>query len=184
MQDKILNGFLRHQYEEGMRLAAESDLLDLMPVGTEPYSRFMAEFSCRGLVRNPNGEIAEANQFAAAIWFPPDYLRHADPFRVLGWLGPRAVFHPNISDKAPVICVGRLTPGTPLVDLLYQLFEIITYQKVTMREDDALNITACAWARQNTHRFPIDGRPLKRRVVEFELNVSAPDHQTSEGHAS
>jgi hypothetical protein len=179
--NKMLEGFLRRQHEEAMRLAGESDLLDVLPVGVEPYARFMAEFSCRGLVRNENGEITEANRFAVGIWFPPDYLRRADPFQVLAWLGPRWVWHPNISDMVPLICVGRLTPGTPLVDLLYQVFEIITYQKVTMREDDALNPIACGWARQNAHRFPIDSRAIKRRVVQFQLSMTGPDHQTPEG---
>ena len=62
----------------------------------------------------------------------------------------------------------------------YQLFEIITYKRVTMREDDALNPVACAWARRNTHRFPIDPRPLKRRTVEFRLCATGPDHHASE----
>jgi hypothetical protein len=33
-----------------------------------------------------------------------------------------------------------------------------------MREHRALNHDACAWARNHTHRFPVDRRPLKRRV--------------------
>jgi hypothetical protein len=183
VQNRMLEGFLRSQHQEGMHLAAESDLLDLLPVGAEPHTRFIAEFGCKGLVRDENGGITEANRFAVGIWFPPDYLRRADPFQVLAWLGPKAVFHPNISHMVPLICVGRLTPGTPLVDLLYQVFEIITYQKVTMREDDALNPAACSWARQNAHRFPIDPRPLKRRVVQFQLSVAGPDGQTPEGRS-
>ena len=107
--------------------------------------------------------MTEASRFEVGIWFPSDYLRRAEPWEVLTWLGPRRVFHPNISDRMPVICVGRLAPGTWLVDLLYQVFEIISYQKVTMREDDALNPAACAWARENQHRFPVDRRPLKWR---------------------
>jgi hypothetical protein len=83
------------------------------------------------------------------------------------------VFHPNISDKAPFICVGKLAPNTPLVDILYQCFEIITYNKVTMREDDALNTEACVWARENQHRFPIDRRPLKRRALDLEVEQIA-----------
>jgi hypothetical protein len=184
MANKILDSFLRRQYEEGKRLAAESDLLRLIPVGSEPYDRFVAEYRCTGLVRQANGEISEANRFAVGVWFPGDYIRRADPFQVLTWLFPRHAWHPNIGDKAPVICVGRIAPGTPLIDILYQVFEIITFNKVTMREDDALNLAACAWARQNTHRFPIDHRPLKRRAIQFQLNVSAADHQISEAHES
>lgn len=169
MEDRILEAFLNRQREEGLALAAGSDLLELAPLPGSPPERYVATFRCRGLVREGEGEVATADRFDVGIWFPPDYLRRADPFRVLTWLGPRRVFHPNISDRAPIVCVGRLTPGTGLVDLLYQLFEIVTWQKVTMREDDALNAAACAWARANRDRLPIDRRPLKRRLLDLEL---------------
>lgn len=162
-RDPVYEAFLARQHEEGVALAAASDLLELVPLDGTPPSRYIARFKCSGLVQSPNGRVTEADRFEVGIWFPSDYLRRAEPWEVLTWLGPRRVFHPNISDQWPVICVGRLTPGTWLVDLLYQCFEIISYQKVTMREDDALNPAACAWARENQNRFPIDRRPLKWR---------------------
>jgi hypothetical protein len=173
MQDKIFEAFLKRQYEEGMALAESSDLLDLYPMGVEPPNRYVAAFRCKGLVGGGDGEPIEADYFEVGIWFPSDYLRRAEPFQVLTWLGPWDVFHPNISDKGPFICVGKLAPNTPLVDILYQCFEIITYNKVTMREDDALNAAACVWARDNQHRFPIDRRPLKRRALDLKIEEAA-----------
>ena len=175
MQDKIFAAFLRRQFEEGRALAEASDLLELFPMTTvdgEPPQTHIARFLCKGLVRASDGAIVEANHFEVMINFPSDYLRRADPFQVLTWFGPINVFHPNISDRAPLICVGKLAPNTPLVDLLYQCFEIITYNKVTMREDDALNVDACRWARENQHRFPIDRRPLKRRELKSQIRES------------
>ena len=169
MTDKVLAAFLARQSEEGMALAAASDLLELVPVDGAPPQRYLADFRCRGLVQTESGEIVTADRFVVGVWFPDDYLRRADPFQVLTWLEPGCIFHPNVSSNAPLICIGRLAPGTSLVDLLYRCFEIITYSKVTMREDDALNKEACAWARNNQHRFPVDRRPLKRRRVEFGL---------------
>jgi len=163
-RDPVYEAFLARQYEEAMALAAGSDLLELEPLGEHPPDRYIARFRCTGLVRRPGGGVTEARHFEVGIWFPSDYLRRAEPWQVLTWLGPREVFHPNISARLPVICVGRLKPGTWLVDLLYQCFEIISYQKVTMREDDALNTAACAWTRQHLHRLPVDRRPLKWRA--------------------
>ena len=183
MQDRIFNGFLTRQFTEGMALAAESDLLALHAEPASPPQRYVARFACRGLVRLDDGTVSEADAFAVGIYFPPDYLRAAHPLQVLTWLGPRNVFHPNISDRAPVICIGRITPGTALVDLCYQCFEIITYQKCTMREDDALNAVACTWARSNQHRFPIDARPLKRRAIEMQVKLLAPAAAHREDHA-
>ena len=174
MQDNIFESFLERQQKEGMALAAESDLLELIPMfafDDGPPQYYLARFHCKGLVRSFDGEIVEADRFEVMISFPSDYLRRADPFEVLSWMGPREVFHPNISAKAPVICIGRLAPGTPLVDIIYQCFEIITYNKVTMREDDALNREACVWARANQQRFPVDSRPLKRRALDIQIEA-------------
>jgi hypothetical protein len=169
MKDAVFTSFLEQQLDSGLRLAAESDLLELVPMdGTAPQ-RYIARFRCRGLVRTADGEIVEAEDFAVGITFPDDYLRCAKPASVITWLGPRNVFHPNISDRAPVVCVGRLSPGTELVDLLFQLFEMITWRKVTMREDDALNPAACVWARGHRDQFPVDTRPLKRRAGRIRV---------------
>jgi ubiquitin-protein ligase len=167
--DKIYNAFLDRQFEEGTALARASDLLTLVPLGGPPPTHYVVKLRCKGLLRNADGEVAEAGYFEAGIWFPSDYLRQVNPPQVLTWFGPPNIWHPNISDRGPFICAGKISPGTPLVDLIYQIFEIVTYTKVTMREDDALNKAACVWARQNKHRFPIDKRPLKRRALNLEV---------------
>jgi hypothetical protein len=168
MTDRVLASFLARQQEEGLALAAESDLVRLLPLGV-PADRYLVEFRCKGLVERAAGEIVEADRFQVAVRFPADYLRTVNPFQVLTFLGPRNVWHPNIAATKPVICVGRLAPGTGLVDLIYQVFEILTWHKVTMREDDALNRAACEWARGHRDRFPVDRRPLKRRPVAAHI---------------
>jgi hypothetical protein len=168
-RDLVFESYFQRQHTEGMALAASSDLLELKACAFSPPS-FVATFRCKGLVRSPEGTIEEADFFQAGIWIPPDYLRRVDPFEILRWFGPSNIWHPNISDTMPLICVGRLVPGTPLVDILYQIFEVITYTKYTPREDDCLNKACCAWARQNHHRFPVDRRPLKRRPLNLEVS--------------
>jgi hypothetical protein len=162
IRDPVYHAFLTRQSEEARALAATSDLIELVPLGPAPADRYLARFGCTGLVRRGD-RVLEAGHFEIGIWFPTDYLRRADPAQVLTWLGPFDVFHPNISHRLPFICIGRLSPGTALVDLVYQCFEIITWQKVTMREDDALNPGACGWAREHRARLPVDRRPLKWR---------------------
>ena len=179
MTDRVLETFLSRQLDEGLALAGESDLLQLLPLG-EPADRFVAAFTCTGLVQQASDRIVEAAHFEVGIWFPSDYLRRAEPFRVLTWLGPRNIWHPNIAADAPVICVGRLAPGTSLVDLLYQVFEIITWNKVTMREDDALNKPACQWAGRHGDRFPVDRRPLKRRALDLRVE-DAGNERSADG---
>jgi hypothetical protein len=161
--NKMLETFLARQYEEGMALARASDLIDLRPIGPHPPSHYVVVFHCNGLMRAVDGKIVPMRESAAGIWFPDHYLTAADPYRILVWLDPPSVWHPNISDRAPIVCLGRLGPGTRLVDLLFQLYEIVSWQRLSMDEHDALNPAAAAWARENQDRFPVDRRPLKRR---------------------
>lgn len=170
-RDAVRDAFLARQFEEGMALAEASDLLRLQPLEGSPPGKYLAEFLCKGLVRRPGVDVEEASAFLVGVWFPSDYLRRAEWWQVLSWIGPRYVFHPNIGNRVPLICVGRVVPGTPLVDLLYRCFDVVTFKKVTMREDDALNREACAWARANQHRFPVDARPLKRRTLDLHVSL-------------
>ncbi len=178
MADRILETFLARNQLEGCALAEESDLLTLEPIGA-PADRYRVEFRCKGLVERTPGEIVEADRFQVKVWFPSTYLRIADPFRVLTWLGPQGAFHPNISATEPFICIGRLAPGTGLVDILYQVYSVITWNKVNMQEHDALNPAACQWARQHRDRFPVDRRPLKRQAMALRV---ADVSERSESH--
>jgi hypothetical protein len=164
--DPVYRRFMERQIEEGLELAGASDILRLhVPPVAPPH--FIAEYNCEGLVREDDtGELKQAKQFLIGIWMPQDYLRRADAFEMLRMITPR-VWHPNISGDVPFICVGHITPGTSLVDLLYRCYDVLTYQKFNPREDDSLNKAACAWARQNQNRFPIDSRPLKRRTLSL-----------------
>jgi ubiquitin-protein ligase len=165
--DTIYQRFMERQRAEGLALAESSDILRLhIPPLAPPH--FVAEYLCKGLIRDAAGEIKEANRFQVGVWFPTDYLRRADPFEMLRVFTP-GVWHPNVSADLPMICIGRLTPNTSLVDILYQIYDILTYQKYNPREDDSLNPAACSWARANQDRFPVDRRPLKRRSLNLEV---------------
>ncbi len=177
MNDSILTSFLERQYIEVMALAGNSDLLDVTPVGSEPYQRYVIDYRCKGLVLTKRG-VVEHDHFGVGIRLALDYLRRRlPPWEVLMLLWPERTYHPNIN--FPAICPGRMSAGTPLVDLIYQCFEIISFQKVTMSERDALNLDACAWARKNKDRFPIDTRPLKRRRPDFKIELKTAKEEQS-----
>ena len=176
--DQVFAGFLEHQLEAGMALAARSTLLTLVPsTGTAP-DRYVARFACRGLVRAPGGAIVEGEGFEVGIWFPADYLRRADAIEVVSWLGPRNVFHPNVGpgpNGGQFICVGRIERATPLVEILMRAYEVVTYQRVTMDERDALDHEACAWARANQARFPIDRRTILGDTIAVRTDEASTE---------
>jgi hypothetical protein len=166
MPDHILAAFLDGQYEAGLRLAAESDILDLTPIGPPPVQRYVARFDCRTLVREVAGHVRPSRGFAVGLHLSSHYLRRVEPETLAAWLFPATVFLPNV--RAPFLCLGRIAPGTPLVELLYQVFDIGRGANLTVREDDALDRDACAWARPRLTQFPLDERPLKR-PLEFTV---------------
>lgn len=166
MIDPILTSFLEKQLEEGMALAGSSDLLELEPLRPAPVQRFVARFLCTGLVWR-EGRVQTAERFEIGIHFPPDYLRRVVPAEVLTLLSPSDCWHPSCLFM--MICPGRLTPGTSLVEILHQCFEILTWRKVQLREDDSLNPAAAQWARANPERFPTDARPLRRRTLDLSF---------------
>lgn len=172
--DPILESFLQRQFEEGMALNANSDLVELMPVEGQPPTRYVACFQSRGLAR-VQGQIVEHDRWAVGIAFPPDYLRTAPHAgQMLTYLGSVSEpWHPNL--RPPFICL-ELRAGTPLVDLLFSLHELFSWQSFSTG-DDGLNPAASAWARsQPASRFPVDRSPLRRRVA---LKPQSPPAEAS-----
>jgi len=173
--DRIFAEFLGRQYQEGMALAAESDILKLVPQNGHLSDRYIAEFFCRGLVQNDAGEVVEFNRFAIGVWFPEDYLRRVDESLIVTYFGPAPrPWHPNI--RAPFICT-HIAPGTPLVDILYNCYELFTW-RLKYTGDEGLNHAAAQWARhQDPSWFPIDRRPLRRRKLKLEVNPVAAEER-------
>jgi hypothetical protein len=160
MRDHVFDTFLEEQYAAGMALAESSDILELAPLGGPPTQQFIATLSCRGKVGTAASDLRDADRFRVGVFFPMDYLRRAEFMQVIQVLSPRITWHPNVNGSA--ICVGHMPPGTPLVSILYQVVEILTYRRYTPREDNALNFAACQWARAHQGEFPLDHRPLRR----------------------
>lgn len=162
--DPVFDKFIQRQHEEGMNVANSSDLFTLVPLFGR---RFVGEFRCKGLARE-QGRVVEQDFWAIGVRFPEDYLRRpVDVAEVLTYLGPaREPWHPNI--RPPFICM-HLAPGAPLVEIIYGLFDLLTWQLVST-SDEGLNHEAAQWCRhQDPSRFPIDKRPLKRRRVALQV---------------
>lgn len=161
--ERISHAFLEANQDEGLGLAAESPLVDVTPLDGPPARAYLVGLRCKGLIRTSAGAIEEWEDWQIGVQFARDYLRRAEPYRVLTWLGPREVHHPNISDRLPVLCIGTIRPATPLVELISRTWEVITYRRFTTCEHDCLNPAAAQWARHHLERFPVDDRVLRLR---------------------
>jgi hypothetical protein len=169
MSSRLRDAFLSRQFEKGMELAGNSDILDLKPQpDRDPPCRYVAHFEgCRGLVRDESGQVVEFPRFVVGVSFPQDYLRHVITPQVLTYLGPHSEpWHPNI---LPPFVDTFIEPGTALVDILHVCHEIWTWN-LFATGDEGLNHAAAQWSRQQEQsRFPIDRRPLKRRAVQIAV---------------
>ena len=178
MHDEIREAWLQQQFHEAMSCARHSDILDLAPVGGKPPYRYLARFRCAGLALVDDA-VTVIDEHLVGIRFPADYQRTScDPGQVLTWLEPVAAFAPNI--RAPFCCVGHIPPGMPLLSLLQQLYQMISWQRFTPDEGDALNPRACRWARLNLDRLPIDRRRslCNQRPARDDQNTKAT-HETA-----
>jgi hypothetical protein len=176
MSDRIQHLFFSRQYEEGMALAAASDVLKLTaePHVDAPPRRYVATFLCNTLVE-AGGRVARANRVVVGIAFPEHYLHEASSYEVLNILHPSTIFHPNI--RFPFICVGDLfmRPGTKLVEILYQVHAILTYSKWSA--NSPLCEAAAQWARRHQDELPCDRRPLKRRTLDLRISLHSQGSQ-------
>ena len=79
------------------------------------------------------------------------------------------IYHPNFRMASPHdICIGDYwASGETLVDLIYQIGEMIQYQNFNVTSP--LNGVASKWARENEDMFPIDNNNFRRGEVEIEL---------------
>ena len=159
MTDRVFREFLEHGLAAGLQLAAASDIVTVVPVGPPPAQRFIAEFRCRGIARHGE-QIIPWHRFAVGIAFPDDHLRRAASAAMINLLAPEGCWHPNC--RYPVICPGMMPAGSGLVDVLFQVYEILSFQRYSF--SDPLNAEAARWARSHMHLFPTDPRPLRWRA--------------------
>ena len=107
--------------------------MSLKPTKPGPLPHeYLVCFNCPTLV-NEQGAIIEKTGFAALIRFPKDYLRCVpNPAQLVALLSPQNTYHPNVAP--PFLCLGNISPGTSLCELVFQIFEILTFQKLTPNE--------------------------------------------------
>ena len=172
--DVVRKSWLEGQLEEGMKLAATSDVLTLHPGPGVPPQEYLARFDCPTMVKERGAMPQQHMGFDVLIRFPPDYLRSVpNPALVVALLSPQSAYHPNVAP--PFLCLGNIAPGTSLAELIYQIFEIMTFKKLTPSEPDALNTEACSWARNHMDLFPLTSRPLRRREISLDISEIASE---------
>ena len=176
--DKIYSRFLQKSYEQAKALEAESDILQIVDKKGDPPFAVLLQFSgIEHLIQNhQTGQVQMISEPVLADgYFPADYLRNVDPdlyLKVVAILSPD-FFHPNVKMPFGWVCLGHdFLPGTTLGDLIFHLYDIISYQNTTVDERDAFNPAACRYLRQYPEVLNEMSRPpIRRRKLKLNVQV-------------
>jgi hypothetical protein len=159
--NKVREAFLRAQLEAAKELTERSDIVEVTPLEGDPPERYIADFRCKSYARSGDS-VHLVDRVLVGIQLPENYLHVFEPQRVIAVLAPLNLWHPNV--RGPLLCPGFLIPGTPLVDLVTQVYEVLTAHRITLAEQRALHPEVCSWARANRSSFPTERRPLRRQA--------------------
>jgi hypothetical protein len=164
--DRVFDAFCLAAAGEAEALAAQSDVLTITALPPLPPSRFLLRFALPYLRRRPDRTINCApGPILAVICFPADYLLGSDPLlwmRVVRIDNPDLV-HPNVREG--IVCLGaQFSPGTPFRVLARTVYDLLTYQLMTLDERNALDPEACRALRASPELLArLSAPPLTRR---------------------
>jgi hypothetical protein len=171
----VFQAFLHNMFAEARALAEKSDVLRLTPLPPFPPCGYICEFDVAHLCRQAEGVVTiQPGPVVAAVLFPEDYLHSTDPrlyLKVASVLEPRNLVHPNI--RGGVVCLGSaFMPGTPITALLWELYDIVSGQNVTLDERNAMNPEACRLLRAQPELLAqLQPKPFLRRRHKLQIKV-------------
>ena len=172
--DQVFQSFLENTAADAAALQRKSDIVALEPLPPLPPSRYVCTFEVPYLRRLPTGVVEiHRGPVLCGIGFPEDYLRSTDPklfLKVASIVNP-GFLHPNVLLGS--VCLGSaFSPGTPIVALVWELFEIVTYRNCTVDERNALNPEACRLIREYPSLVGTLARPaLFRSARQVQVAV-------------
>ena len=157
--EKIKDEFTNHPY-----IKVEYEDTQSVP------ERYFVSFNIKGLKLSPdstkdNRIILISREHKIEIYLHIDYPRMKPVANIL-----TPIFHPNFRTASPHdICIGDYwASGETLVDIIYQIGEMIMYQNYNV--ESPLNGPAALWAKKNIERFPVDNTNIRRGDMKEEVN--------------
>lgn len=180
LQDKILTRFLANSFITATELAARSDTLRILAHKGNPPTHFLLMFDELDYFIEEmfTGRIKRVSRqpVMAEVIFPADYLRSVDPhlYMKISKICTPGFFHPNVSPGIQNVCLGQqMISGAPLKELIYHLYDIVTYRNMTIEESNALNPAACRYFREYGREklVKLTRPPLIRRALKVSVSV-------------
>jgi len=155
---------MKEEFSEHPYIRFEYEGIELPP---ERYFVYFKNIKGLRLISNNDSEKKELefiNEHKIEIYLHADYPRLKPQCFILS-----GSFHPNFRMASPNdICIGDYwASGETIVDIIYQIGEMITYQSYNV--SSPLNGIAAKWAKENINLFPLDKINLRQGEIVINL---------------
>lgn len=185
MLDGIFKSFLEDGLRRAMEIASESDILEVIPHPSySPSLLYLLVFNDVAYLRDSGDNNINVSRgiVCVEIRFPLDYLRSTDSnlyLKTATILDPSSLlhpdpylFHPNYDPVSGCICLGAdFLPGTPLNNLIFHIYDIISYSNYSTDERNGLNAVACRYLRDHPEVISnLRIMPLRRRRLAAKVS--------------
>jgi len=160
---------MKNDYEEMLRLKAESSIIDFETAGNPPF-KYSLVFHCAGMRLDDLGKPAIIQEHRCQLMLGAQYPSQPPD---VTWLTP--IFHPNI--KLQAVChSGQWAPSWSLAEFVSELADMARYAKYNLQSP--LDTRAADWARRNLNVFPLDARPIRDKVARMVIRIKGetPEH--------
>lgn len=153
---------IKNDYEEMLKLHAESSIIDFQASGTPP-TRYLLTFNCPGIKLDSEGKPAILQEHRCQIVLGAQY-----PSQPPDVTWQTAIFHPNI--KLQAVChSGQWAPSWSLAEFVSELADMARYVKFNLQSP--LDTKAAEWAKKNLHMFPLDSRPIRDKAAKMVIRI-------------
>jgi ubiquitin-protein ligase len=159
---------MKNDYEEMLRLKAESSIIDFQTTGNPPY-RYMLTFHCAGIRIDDTGKPAIIQEHHCQVGLGAHYPSQPPD---VTWLSP--IFHPNI--KMQAVChSGQWAPSWSLAEFISELADMARYMKFNLQSP--LDTKAAEWAKRNLNLFPLDARPIRDKMARLVIKIKTQNEE-------
>jgi len=165
-QRRIISDFkkMKEEFSNHPFISFKYDEENLPP---ERYYVYFNNIKGIRLIKDQSGnkkELEIVKDHKIEIYLHSDYPRLKPQCNFLS-----DAFHPNFRMASPNdICIGDYwASGETLVDIIYQVGEMIIYQNYNVTSP--LNGIAAKWAKENLQLFPLDNVNLRQGELDISL---------------
>ena len=161
---------MKNDYEEMLRLKAESSIIDFQTMGNPPQ-KYLLSFYCAGIKLDDASKPSIIQEHRCQVVLGAQYPSQPPD---VTWLTP--IFHPNI--KLQAVChSGQWAPSWSLAEFVSELADMARYAKYNLQSP--LDTKAAEWAKRNLNLFPLDARPIRDKMTKMVIRIKPHGANTS-----